>query len=404
MSFDIWAGGKKDMFIIRIWNYLRGYAIIIVKGLKIERFINLAVVNNIYIWDIEKLDYTTVKAKIGLENFGRLRDIVRKTDSSISIISKRGFPFIVRNIRRRKLFYGSLLFLFIFICVMSSFVWMIEIVGTKNVDNEDILKCLYSEGLKEGSWKGKLDRRHIENQVLINMPELSWIGIQIKGTKAVVEVVEKREEPPLISRTDACDIVAARDGVITKLLVLSGDPLVKDGASVRKGQKLVTGTILRENLEPRKVHSLAQISARTWYEDAEEIPLQQIEYKLTGKIERQYKLKLLDKEFSRKRSVSFKDFNEYVEERHPVSFGDYVFPIKLVEYRFEELVPELKTLVVNEAKERCAERLNARIKLQIPEDAVIMNRNINYYVDKKSVKAKISVEVLEDIGVKQKIN
>jgi similar to stage IV sporulation protein len=90
--------GVDVTFIIRIWNYFRGYAIIIVKGLKIERFINLAVVNNIYIWDIEKLDYTTVKAKIGLENFGRLRDIVRKTDSSVSILDKRGFPFIIRNI------------------------------------------------------------------------------------------------------------------------------------------------------------------------------------------------------------------------------------------------------------------------------------------------------------------
>lgn len=392
------------MFIIRIWNYLRGYAIIIVKGLKIERFINLAVINNIYIWDIEKLDYTTAKAKIGLENFRRLRDIVRKTDSSVSILSKHGFPFVLRNIKRKKLFYASLLSLFIFIYIMSSFVWMIEIVGAKNVDNEKIVKCLCDEGLKEGSLKGRLDRRHIENQVLINMPELSWIGIQIKGTKAVVEVVEKREEPPLISRTDACDIVAAKDGVITKLLVLSGDPLVADGTSVRKGQKLVTGTILRENLEPRQIHSLAQISARTWYEDAEEIPLQQIEYKSTGKIVRQYKLKLINKEFSRKRSVNFKDFNEYIKERNLISFGDYVFPVKLIEYRFEELVPELKTLMVNEAKERCMERLSARIKLQIPEGAVILNRNINYYIDKKSVKAKINVEVLEDIGVKQKIN
>jgi len=391
------------MFIIRIWNYLRGYAIIIVKGLKIERFINLAVVNNIYIWDIEKLDYTTVKAKIRLENFGRLRDIVRKTDSSVSILNKRGFPFILRNIRRRKLFYSGLFLMCVFIYIMSSFVWMIEIVGTKDVDNESILRCLYNEGLKEGSWKGRLDRRHIENQVLIKMPELSWIGIQIKGTKAVVEVVEKSEGPPLISRTDACDIVAAKDGVITKLLVLSGDPLVKDGDSVRKGQKLVTGTILRENLEPRQIHSLAQVSARTWYEDAEEIPLQQIEFKPTGRVARQYKLKLLDKEFSRKKSVNFKDFNEYVEERHLISFGDYVFPIKLIEYRFEELVPELKTIMVDEAKERCAERLNARIKLRIPEDAVILKRDINYYTDKKSVKAKISVEVLEDIGVKQKI-
>ena len=60
--------------------------------------------------------------------------------------------------------------------------------------------------------------------------------------------------------------------------------------------------------------------------------------------------------------------------------------------------------MVNEAKARCAERLNSRIRLQIPEEAVILNKNINYYIDKKSVKAKISVEVLEDIGVKQKID
>ncbi|HPL53190.1 MAG TPA: sporulation protein YqfD [Bacillota bacterium] len=391
------------MFTIRIWNYLRGYAIIIVKGLKIERFINLAVVNNIYIWDIKKLDYVTVKAKINLGNFRRLRDIVRKTDSSVSVLSKHGLPFIIRNVKRRKLFYTILLSLFIFIYIMSSFVWMIEIKGVKSVDTEKIVKCLNAEGLKEGSFKGKLDRRHIENQVLINMPELSWIGIQIKGTKAIVEVVEKKEKPPLISRDDACDIVAAKDGVITKLLVLSGDPLVKDGTTVRKGQRLVTGTILRENLEPRQVHSLAQVIARTWYEDAEEIPFQQIEYKPTGNISRQYRLKLLNKEFSGKRRVSFKDFNENIKERDLISFGDYVFPVKLIEHRFEELVPELKTLMINEAKERCLERLDARIKLMLPEGAVILNRNTNYYLNKKSVKATISVEVLEDIGVKQKI-
>lgn len=392
------------MFIIRIWNYFRGYAIIIVKGLKIERFINLAVVNNIYIWDIEKLDYTTVKARIGLENFGRLRDIVRKTDSSVSILDKRGFPFIIRGVKRRKLFYAGLLSLFVFIYIMSSFVWMIEIVGAKTVDTEALRKCLYEQGLKEGSFKGKLDKRHIENQVLINTPELSWVGIQIKGTKAVIEVVEKREVPPLISRTDACDIVAAKDGIITKLLVLSGDPLVMDGASVRRGQKLVSGTIIREGLEPRHIHSLAQISARTWYEEAEEIPLQQIEYKPTGKVSRHYKLKLMNKEFSRKKSISFKEYNEFVKERSLVSFGDYVFPIKLIEYRFEELAAELKTITVEEAKARCAERLNARIKLMIPEGAVVLNKKIDYYVEKKAVKAKINIEVLEDIGIKQKIN
>lgn len=391
------------MFIVRIWNYLRGYAIIIVKGLKIERFINLAVVNNIYIWDIEKLDYTTVKAKIGLDNFSRLRDIVKRTDSSVSILEKRGLPFFIKGVKRRKLFYLALFSLCILIYVLSSFIWMIEIVGTKQIEQAKIIKYLYEEGLKEGVYKGKINKRAIENRILIKMPELSWIGIQLKGTKAVVEVVEKREEPPIISRSDACDIIAAKAGVIHKLLVLNGDGLVKDGDTVRAGQVLVTGKIMRENLEVRYVHSMAQVSARTWYEDVEEIPLRQVEYELTGESERQYKLKILNKEFSKKRASKFKEFNEYVSERNLLSFGDYVFPVKLIEYKFTELNPVLKMLTVDEAKARCAERLNARIKLQIPEDAVILNKKIEYFVEKKTVKAKIAVEILEDIGIKQKI-
>ena len=392
------------MFIIRIWNYFRGYAIIIVKGLKIERFINLAVVNNIYIWDIQKIDYTTIKARIGLKNFSRLREIVRKTDSTVIIASKHGFPFFVKNIKRRKLFFVCLMSLFVFIYIITSFIWMIEIVGVKTVDAEKVMKHLYSEGLKEGVLKGKLDRRHIENRILINMPEISWIGIQIKGTKAIVEVVEKREEPQIISRSDACDIVASKDGVISKILTLNGDPMVKDGDTVRKGQKLVTGTIVREGHEVRLVHSMAVISARTWYDAAEEIPLQQIEYKPTGRVETQYKLKVLNKEFSRRKSIKYKDYNEFVDTRNIITFGDYVFPVKLIVYRFEELSQNPKILSVDEAKKRCEERLNAQIKLQIPEDSVVLNRKIDYYTDKKTVKGKLSVEVLEDIGVKQKIN
>ncbi len=391
------------MFVVRIWNYLRGYAIIIVKGLKIERFINLAVVNNIYIWDIQKLDYTTVKAKIGLENFSRLREIVKRTDSTVNVLEKRGLPFFIKSVKRRKLFYSALLLLAVLIYVMSSFIWMIEIVGVKQVEKEKIIRQLYAEGLREGVYKGKINKRVIENRILIHMPELSWIGIQIKGTKAVVEVVEKREEPPIVSRNDACDIVAAKDGVIQKLLALNGDSLVKDGETVRKGQVLVTGRIVRQGLDVRYVHAMAQVNARTWHEDAEEILLQQVEYKQTGRTDRQYKLKILDREFSRKRTAKFKEFNEYIRERNLLSFGDYIFPVKLIEYKYMELEPEIKQITVEEAKARCAERLGARIKLQIPEDAVVLNKKIDYYVDQKTVKAKIAVEILEDIAAKRKI-
>ncbi|MFZ5352880.1 MAG: sporulation protein YqfD [Bacillota bacterium] len=392
------------MFIIRIWNYFRGYAIIIVEGLKIERFINLAIINGIYIWDIKRQNYTTIRAKIGLNNFNKLRDIVRKTDSSISIVDKRGFPFVFRSIKKHKLLSLIALIMILFLYYISSHIWMIEIVGAKNIEKSEILQYLYREGLREGASKSSIDKRDLENSMLIRMNQLAWIGVQIKGTKALVEVVEKKEAPPIISKTDYCDIVAAKNGVINKLLVLNGDGLVKDGATVKKGQILVTGTIVREGMEPRYVHSMAQVTARTWYEDAEEIPLVQIEYKATGRSITRYKLDIMGKSFSAKENVKYQDYNSYEEVKNILCFGDFVFPVKLIKTRYEELMPVEKIVTVDEAKARCAERLNQKIRIQIPENAVILNKNIDYYVEDSCVKAKITVEVLEDIGVKQKIS
>lgn len=391
------------MFIIRIWNYLRGYAIIIVEGLKIERFINLAIVHGIYIWDIKRQNYTTIKAKIGLENFSKLRDIVRKTDSSISIVDKRGLPFVLKGMKKRKLLSLAVVLMLGFVFYISSHVWMIEIEGNKSIEDRDILQNLSLEGLKEGIRKSKVDKRNVENGMLIRMNNISWIGIQIKGTKALVEIVEKKEAPPIIDKDDYCNIIAAKNGVISKLLVLNGDGVVQDGVSVKKGQVLVSGTVVRAGTAPRYVHAMAQVTARTWYEEAEEMPLAQIEYKSTGRSITRYKLNILNKDFSRRYEIPYKEYNEFAEENNILSFGDYVFPVKLIQIRYEELNSIEKHITVEEAKNRCAERLNEKVRVQIPENAVVLNKNIEYYIEEACVKARITVEVLEDIGVKQKL-
>ncbi len=391
------------MIIIRIWNYFRGYAIIVVEGLKIERFINMAISNGIYIWDIKKLSYTSITAKIGLDSFNKMREIVRKTDSSIAIQEKCGLPFLIKNIKKHKLFTASALMLIILLYIMCSHIWMIEITGVKTIDPKVVLEVVYKEGLKEGVLKSKIDKHSIENKVLIRLPQLSWIGIQIRGTKATVEVVEKTMEPELISKTDACDIVASKSGVIDKILILNGDGVVKDGKTVKKGDVLVTGTIVRENTDMRFVHAIAQVTARTWYEEAEEVELKQTELKETGRKTTRYTLKILEKEFTIKKPISYLEYTKLQEQRNILSFGNYIFPVKLILDKYNELVIVPNTFTVEEAKKKCEERLNAKLKMQLPEDAVILYKKIDYYVEKNAVKAKISVEVMEEIGEKKRI-
>lgn len=392
------------MFILRLWNYFCGYAIIIVKGIRIERFINLAVVNGIYLWDIEKIDYTTIKAKINIRDFFRLRSIVRKTDSNIQIIEKCGMPFKIKMVKRRKWFFFGLGALLVFIYILSSYIWMIEIVGLEKLDEQAVIDNLSLEGLKVGVKKSKIDKREIENRMLIRMPDLTWMGLQIKGTKAFIKVVEKKPEPQLIDRDEPCDIIASKNGVIDKILVLNGDGMVKDGDTVKKGQLLVSGTIIRDNLPERYVHSMAEIHARTWYEDVEEIPFQQIEYKKTGRTFTTYSMEIIKKKLEGNKKVPFEDYNKSNKDIYLFNFGSYVFPIKLTITKYEELVPLTKIIDEEKAKAICKERLNARIKLQIPEDAVILNNRIEYFTNDKSLIGKIYVEVMEDIGVKARID
>lgn len=392
------------MFILRLWNYFCGYAIIIVKGIRIERFINLAVVNGIYLWDIEKIDYTTIKAKINIRDFFRLRSIVRKTDSNIQIIEKCGMPFKIKMVKRRKWFFFGLGALLVFIYILSSYIWMIEIDGLEKLDEQAVIDNLSLEGLKVGVKKSKIDKREIENRMLIRMPDLTWMGLQIKGTKAFIKVVEKKPEPQLIDRDEPCDIIASKNGVIDKILVLNGDGMVKDGDTVKKGQLLVSGTIIRDNLPERYVHSMAEIHARTWYEDVEEIPFQQIEYKKTGRTFTTYSMEIIKKKLEGNKKVPFEDYNKSNKDIYLFNFGSYVFPIKLTITKYEELVPLTKIIDEEKAKAICKERLNARIKLQIPEDAVILNNRIEYFTNDKSLIGKIYVEVMEDIGVKARID
>ncbi len=392
------------MFVLRIWNYLRGYAIIIVEGLKIERFINLSVINNIYIWDIKRLSYTSVEAKIGLGHFAKLREIVKKTNSTVKIERKSGLPFMVKKLKKQKLMIFGFTMVLVFLFIITSYVWMIEVTGTKTIDKAVILKNLYEEGLREGQLKRKIDNRFIENKLLIKMPELSWVGVQIKGTKAIVEVVEKRPEPEIVKRDEACNIISAKDGVISKINVLYGDGKAKSGDTVKKGQILVAGEIIRENSPVRYVHSMAQVTGRTWYEDVEEMLLEQTIYKKTGKSKSHYQLVVIGKSMLKEKEAPFKEYNKYIEEKNVMSFGNYIFPIKIIKTIYIELQSENKKYTVEEAKERCAERLKGRIKLQIPESSVVVDSKIDYYVEKKMIKSKISVEVMEEIGVQQKIN
>ena len=54
------------MFLVHLWNYIRGYVIIIVTGRSIERFINICSKRQILLWDIVRADMDSASMKASI--------------------------------------------------------------------------------------------------------------------------------------------------------------------------------------------------------------------------------------------------------------------------------------------------------------------------------------------------
>ncbi len=82
----------------------------------------------------------------------------------------------------------------------SFFVWDIQIAGNETVPREVILRSLEKNGVHRGCFGFALNGEDIRNHVLLEIPELSWVAVNVSGCRANVEVRERRTAPKPLDR------------------------------------------------------------------------------------------------------------------------------------------------------------------------------------------------------------
>ncbi|WP_207727113.1 sporulation protein YqfD [Anaerosolibacter carboniphilus] len=395
----------RRVLVVKIWNYIRGYVVIRIEGLALEKFINYAIARGIYLWDIMRIDYTTLEAKVGLSGYKDLRHIVKRAGCKVKINTKIGYPFFMHKIRARKmLMFGSMIAIFM-VMLTTSFVWDVEVVGTENIQKEEIVKKLNELGLSTGIFKYKLDLSEIETNMMIEMEELAWVGIELRGTKAIVEVVEKVQAPEKIPLEIPCDIMASKNGIIEKVIAKNGDAMVQKGDIVKSGQLLVTGTILREGVDTRYVHSMGEIFAKTYYESNDEMSIIKINKMKTGKKFVKRTLKIGESLLTL--SIGEVPFDNYVLEtthKRLPQWRNIIIPVEIILDEYFEANDQPEELDVELVKKALLEKMTVDLIKQIPEDVNILKQDIKYWEENNIIKAKLTIEVLEQIGIQKRIN
>lgn len=222
------------MFFKIIMYYLLGYATISVEGYFIERFINICISKNILLWNMKRKKSSFLFTNIAIKDFKKIRQIAKTTKCHVKIEKKKGLPFLLHRYKKRKIFIGLLIAITLIIFGLSNFVWNIEITGENNISKEELLNELNQYGLKTGILKTKVNTKEIINNIRLNRDDIAWIGMKIKGTNIIVEVVEADKKPEIVNENEYCNIVSDKEGVITKINVQNGTALTKVGDIVTK--------------------------------------------------------------------------------------------------------------------------------------------------------------------------
>ncbi|HZJ76496.1 MAG TPA: sporulation protein YqfD [Oscillospiraceae bacterium] len=389
--------------MLKLWNYMRGYVTIRVQGLTLERFINMCMVGNIYLWDVKRIDNTTLETKISIKGFKELRKIVRKIGCKVSIFEKHGYPFWIYRLKKRKMLLLGAFFCFLLLVFVSTFIFSIEITGNENIKKAEIISKLNNIGFKPGANRCLVDLRKLENQLLLEIDQLAWVGVEIKGIKAKVEVVEKILPPNKIDKDTPCNVIAGKNGVIEKVIAKSGHTVVEAGDIVKKGDILISGIIQPEHIESSIfVHSYGDVYAKTYYEAVGEKNLTEIKKKKTGQKFVKKILNLGNVELSFNRGKIPYEF--YIAEKKSMKLLQWRkigLPVELIIEEYHEANKIEIKINEMEAKNHVHKEALDSILEEIPFEAEILNTQIDFTVKDGVLYGKVIIEALENIAVQK---
>ena len=392
------------MFIKILLRYILGYVRISVEGYYIERFINICTNNKIMIWNIKKDKNAKIFLNIGTNDFREVVNIAKKVKCKVKIIKKKGLPFLLHRYKKRKIFLGFLLIIIVLIGISSNSLWNIEIESENDQEFENIYQDLENAGLKTGLLKSKIDTKEIVNEVRLNRNDIAWMGIELKGTNAIVKLVKADEKPEIINEDEYCNIVSDKAGIITKINVQNGTAGVKVGDTINIGTTLINGWMEGKYTGIRYVHAKGEIEAKVWHTKQTKILYNTTERSDTGNEEVSYGIKFNNFKINLPKGVSkFKIYDTIEEEKKIKLFSDFYLPISVIKTTNKEVKEEQKTYSVEEAKNIGIQQLEEQLNEEIEDKSKIVNKNINTYEKDDGVEVYVTYEVIETIGTKEKI-
>lgn len=245
-----------------IWNSVFGMVEVELTSADITQALHAINAAGIVLYHTGKKDDLTFVCRIRRSDFLKLKTIAEKRGERLSFVQRNGFYWVLHRLLSRPILLFGTLVLVLLSLYLPTRILFIRVEGNHVIPDRRILFEAEGCGLGFGVLRKDIRSEKLKNSLLQAIPQLQWAGVNTYGCTAVICVQERVNQTEPASQGGICSIVASRDGVISEMTVLQGNPLCKVGQAVKAGQVLVSG-YKDCGIYIRACHAEAEIFAET---------------------------------------------------------------------------------------------------------------------------------------------
>ena len=327
-----------------------------ITGKRIDTFIMLLVRFNICFRKIKSSkDYIIIE--VLEEDYEKLKKI--KTTYEIEILKRKGLIYFTHFIKIRKLFIVSILLGFIFLTFLTNIIFDVKVVLDDEELREIILTDLKEFGISKYKFKVSYkEKEKIESKILDKEKELlEWLEIEEKGVNYEVNVI-KRVKNKEVKETEPRNIVASKNGMITRIVAETGEVVTKKNNYVNKGDILISGLIKNNDNIVSKVSAKGKVYAEVWYKVSLNLPLIYNEEKRTGNNKNVLEINFLNNDIE---LTSLDPYKNYKSKKNiiwkhnllPISLSfTKKSEVELININFEDDLDSVYSLALDKLKKR----------------------------------------------------
>jgi similar to stage IV sporulation protein len=320
-----------------------------------------------------------------------LRHVLTGAGLRMRIIRRYGIVRVRAAARRRGTLILTVLCALVVIWGLMQTVFSVTVTGAKDAQQkQQMLQVMEEYGVRPGMYAAGVDREGISQEILARFPGLTYATVRRKGMAMELYVVQATKAPEVFDPNKPADVVAACGGLVTKVVALSGEALVRPGDTVVEGQVLITGN-------EQAAHARGAVMARVWSVGKGEADLNTREETRTGRSEKESFVRIGSWRFPEEKPSEFATWQQ--EEESALALDGMFFPVEMVRLvRYETDVTTLPRKM-SAVKDESGARAMTKALMELPNGACVVDKRVEYSMIKDGkLRATVTLESVVQIG------